>query len=295
MFDAALRSDATQPSDAPVVDTGPAQGLRLQRARGRSRLSVAYLDGATRLREMYQDGCAKLRCPKTYGTEFFEAVLLNTAGGLTGGDFLETDVAVGPRAALTITGQTCERIYKSLGGDARVDTHLTLDDDAHLEWMPQETILFNAGRIRRRLRVEMPGTARFLAVEPVVFGRVASGESVTSGLFRDSWRLFRNGQLAYADESRLEGDIDAILNRPATLSGAKAMATVLYAAPDAETLVEPARAAFAAAPVTGGVSCINGVLLSRLVARDSMKLRAGLIPLLTFLREGRDMPRAWHS
>jgi urease accessory protein len=287
MFDAALRSDP-----AP---TGDAQAPRLQRARGRSRLSVAKLDGATRLQELYQDGCAKLRCPKTYGSEFFEAVLLNTAGGLTGGDHIETDVRVRPGAALTVTGQTCERIYKSSGGDALVETRLSLGEGAHLEWMPQETILFDRGRIRRSLNVEMASNARLLAVEPIVFGRVASGETLGPGLFRDSWRIHCDGDLRYAEETCLDGEIGEIVNRPATLNGAKAIATVLYAAPDAETLVAPARESLHGAPVIGGVTYVNGVLLSRLIARDSMQLRAGLIPFLSFLRDGRDMPRAWHS
>ena len=89
MFDGALRSDSADPARAPAPSPD-----ELQRARGRSRLSVAHKDGATRLRELYQDGCAKLRCPKTYDADSFEAVLLNTAGGLTGGDRIETDIRV---------------------------------------------------------------------------------------------------------------------------------------------------------------------------------------------------------
>jgi len=287
MFDAALPSDPAPSSDA--------RSPRLQRARGCARLGVARLDGATRLQELYQDGCAKLRCPKTHGSDFFEAVLLNTAGGLTGGDHVETDIRVGPGAKLTVTGQTCERIYKSSGGDAQVETRLSLGDDAHLEWMPQETILFDRGRIRRSLNVEMATNARLLAVEPIVFGRVASGETLGPGLFRDAWRIHCNGDLRYADETRLDGEIGEIIDRPATLNGAKAIATVLYVVPDAETLVARARETLNGAPVIGGVTYVNGVLLSRLIARDSMQLRAGLIPFLSFLRDARDMPRAWYS
>ena len=287
MFDAALPSDPAPSSDA--------QAPRLQRAHGRARLGVARLDGATRLQELYQDGCAKIRCPKTYGFDFFEAVLLNTAGGLTGGDHVETDIRVGPGAKLTLTGQTCDRIYNSSGGDVLVETRLSLGDGAHLEWMPQETILFDRGRIRRSLTIDMAKNARLLAVEPIVFGRVASGETLESGLFCDSWRIHCDGALRYADETRLDGEIGTIIDRPATLNGAKAIATVLYAAPDAESLVAPARETLDGAPVIGGVTYVNGVLLSRLIARDSRQLRAGLIPFLSFLRDGRDMPRAWHS
>jgi len=287
MFDGALRSEPAGPADPAPSSDG------LQRAWGRARLSVTRKDGATRLRELYQDGCAKLRCPKTHETTSLEAVLLNTAGGLTGGDRIETDIRADPGSAVTIASQTCERIYRSLTGDALVETRVSIADSASVEWLPQETILFDGGRVRRRLHVEMAVNARFLAVEPVVFGRVASGETLGHGLFRDSWRIRRDGELIFADETRLDGDIGAIISRPALLGGAKAMATVLLAEPDADRFIDPARKLLDAFPITGGVSFVNGALLSRLAAADSMQLRAGLIPLLTLLRDGRGLPRVW--
>jgi urease accessory protein len=281
MFDGALPSS---PLSSPE---------KLQRARGRARLSVAVINGETRLRELYQDGCAKLRCPKIYDSNALDAVLLNTAGGLTGGDNINTEIHAAPGSAVTIASQTCERIYRSLGGAAQVETNITIAEDARVEWLPQETILFDGGRVRRRLRVDMAPDATFLAVEPVVFGRVASGEILGSGLFRDSWRIVRNDTLAFADETRLEGPLDALIKRPGVLGGAKAVATVLLASPEAEQFVEPARNLLDTSPNTGGVSFVNDVLISRLIAPDSQQLRASLIPLLTLMRSGRDMPRAW--
>lgn len=281
MFNGALPSSPTSsPED-------------LQRARGRARLSVAVVNGKTRLRELYQDGCAKLRCPKSYGTNTFEAVLLNTAGGLTGSDRIETEIHAAPGSAVTIASQTCERIYRSLGTAAHVETNITIAKGARVEWLPQETILFDGGMVRRRLRVDMAEDATLLAVEPVVFGRVASGETLDHGLFRDSWRIVRNDRLTFADETRLEGALDALTKCPGVLGGAKALATVLLAAPEAEQFIEPARQLLNASPNIGGVSFVNDVLISRLIAPDSQQLRASLIPLITLLRSGRDMPRAW--
>jgi urease accessory protein len=283
MFDAALRSDTTDPVPSPD---------ELQRAQGRARLSVTHKDGATRLQELYQDGCAKLRCPKTHDATSLEAVLLNTAGGLTGGDRIKTEINAAPGSAVTIASQACERIYRSSAGDALVESRISITDSASVEWLPQETILFDGGRVRRRLHVDMATNARLLAVEPVVFGRVASGETLGHGLFRDSWRIQRNGALIFADETRMDGDIGAITNRPGVLDGAKAMATVLLAEPDAERFIDPARHFLDAFPGTG-VSFVSGALVSRLAAADSMQLRACLIPLLTLLRDGRNPPRAW--
>ncbi|MEQ8807322.1 MAG: urease accessory protein UreD [Rhodospirillales bacterium] len=278
--------DGTSPSDRP------GETLSLQRARGRARIAVRAEGGITRLAELYQDGCAKLRLPKVYGPSSVEAVLLNTAGGLTGGDVYATEALAGPGAFLTLTTQACERVYRASSGTARVDTRLSADAGARLHWLPQETILFDGGRLDRSLDVDLTGDAAFLAVEALVLGRVASGETVTGGAFTDSWRIRRDGRLIFADAARIAGDIDAVAAGPATLAGMKAVATVVLAAPRAEDGLADARAVLD--PVaTAGASAMPGLLICRLVAADDRALRAVLVPLLNLLA-GRALPRVWH-
>lgn len=278
--------DGTSPSDRP------GETLSLQRARGRARIAVRAEGGITRLAELYQDGCAKLRLPKVYGPSSVEAVLLNTAGGLTGGDVYGTEALAGPGAALTLTTQACERVYRASSGTARVETRLSADAGARLHWLPQETILFDGGRLDRSLDVDLTGDAAFLAVEALVLGRVASGETVTGGAFTDSWRIRRDGSLIFADAARIAGDIDAVAAGPATLAGMKAVATVVLAAPGAEDGLADARAVLDPLP-TAGASAMPGLLICRLVAADDRALRAVLVPLLNLLA-GRALPRVWH-
>ena len=278
--------DGTSPSDRP------GETLSLQRARGRARIAVRAEDGVTRLAELYQDGCAKLRLPKVYGPSSVEAVLLNTAGGLTGGDVYGTEALAGPGAFLTLTTQACERVYRASSGTARVETRLSADAGARLHWLPQETILFDGGRLDRSLDVDLTGDAAFLAVEALVLGRVASGETVTGGAFTDSWRIRRDGRLIFADAARIAGDIDAVAAGPATLAGMKAVATVVLAAPGAEDGLADARAVLDPLP-TAGASAMPGLLTCRLVAADDRALRAVLVPLLNLLA-GRALPRVWH-
>ncbi|MEQ9172951.1 MAG: urease accessory protein UreD [Rhodospirillales bacterium] len=278
--------DGTSPSDRP------GETLSLQRARGRARIAVRAEGGITRLAELYQDGCAKLRLPKVYGPSSVEAVLLNTAGGLTGGDVYATEALAGPGAFLTLTTQACERVYRASSGTARVDTRLSADAGARLHWLPQETILFDGGRLDRSLDVDLTGDAAFLAVEALVLGRVASGETVTGGAFTDSWRIRRDGRLIFADAARIAGDIDAVAAGPATLAGMKAVATVVLAAPRAEDGLADARAVLDPL-ATAGASAMPGLLICRLVAADDRALRAVLVPLLNLLA-GRALPRVWH-
>ena len=282
--------DGTSPSDRP------GEIIPLQRARGRARIAVRAESGVTRLAELYQDGCAKLRLPKVYGPSAtdpgVEAVLLNTAGGLTGGDVYGTEALAGPGAALTLTTQACERVYRASSGTARVETRLSADAGARLHWLPQETILFDGGRLDRTLDVDLSGDAAFLAVEALVLGRVASGETVSAGSFTDSWRVRRDGRLIFADAARIGGDIDAVAAGPATLAGMKAVATVVLAAPGADDQLAEARAVLDPL-ATAGASAMPGLLICRLVAPDDRALRACLVPLLNLLA-GRALPRVWH-
>jgi urease accessory protein len=279
--------DGTSPSDRP------GETLPLQRARGRARIAVRAEGGVTRLTDLYQDGCAKLRLPKVYGPSSVEAVLLNTAGGLTGGDVYGTEAVAGAGAALTLTTQACERVYRATGQvAARVETRLAAGTGATLHWLPQETILFDGGRLDRSLDVDLDGDAAFLAVEALVLGRVASGETVSGGSFTDSWRVRRDGKLIFADAALIAGDIDAVAAGPAVLAGNKAMATVVLAAPGAEDKLAEARAVLDPLS-TAGASALPGLLICRLVAPDDRALRARLVPLLNLLA-GRALPRVWH-
>tara|TARA_R110000772_G_scaffold49123_6_gene112829 strand:- start:140910 stop:141758 length:849 start_codon:yes stop_codon:yes gene_type:complete len=279
--------DGTSPSDRP------GETLSLQRARGRARIAVRVEDGVTRLAELYQDGCAKLRLPKVYGPSSVEAVLLNTAGGLTGGDHYATEAEAGAGAALTLTSQACERVYRATGQvPARVDTRLTAGAGAALHWLPQETILFDGGRLERSLDVDLTGDAAFLAVEALVLGRVASGETVTGGSFADSWRIRRDGRLIFADAARIGGDIDTVAAGSAVLAGNKAVATVVLAVAGAEEKLAEVRAVLDPL-ATAGASAMPGLLICRLVAADDRALRACLVPLLNLLA-GRALPRVWH-
>ncbi len=270
------------------------KGAELQRARGRARLTVKRAIGRSRVDEMYQDGCAKLRLPRVHAAAGddppLEALLLNTAGGLTGGDRFETEIQIGPQSRASVTTQACERVYRAIEGTAEVKTRLTIEEGAALHWLPQETILFDGGRIRRRLDVEMAEDAQLLAVEPLVLGRLASGEALGGGFFQDSWRIRRDGRLVFADETRLVGEIDRLAGRPALFDGAKAMAAVLYVGRDAEDGLDPVRRLLGDGPA--GASAFDGLLACRLLAADSYDLRLRLIPLLTLL-SGRPLPVAW--
>jgi urease accessory protein len=263
---------------------------RQPRAEGRARVTAKLRDGRSRIGELYEQGSAKARVPNVDGAAL-HAVMLNTAGGVTGGDRLRYEGAAEAGAHLTLATQTAERAYRAQPGETgRVEVALTVGPGATLEWLAQETILFDACAFHRRTTVEMAADARLLLVEPVVLGREAMGETVTVGAFRESQRITRGGRLIYADLTRVEGPVAGIAARRAALAGARAWATLLYAAPDAEDRVAELRRLLDG--TDSGVSAFDGLISARIVSRDGYELRRTLLHALRGFRNG-PAPRVW--
>jgi len=278
--------------------TAPLAAPVMQRSHGAGALAVKASAGATRIDRLHQAGNAKIRVPKTYGAAL-EAVLINTSGGITGGDTLRWTLHAGPGTQAVVTTQACERIYKSTGDTGRQETVATVEAGASLFWLPQETILFDGGRLSRDLQVDLAPDARFVGLESLVFGREAMGETVARGFFHDRWRIRRDGRLIHADDLRFDladaGDIAA----PAVLGPNRVVATLVALLPDdAESLdlaVDACRTRLAG--TAGGVSRIGSgagaKIIVRLAAPSSYVLRRQLLPVIAlFLGDG-SMPKVW--
>jgi urease accessory protein len=263
----------------------------LQRAQGQLRIAWRTRDGRTALADLRQQGCLKARFPRP--VDWPEAVLLNSSGGIAGGDQLAIELEVGQGAQATISAQAAERFYRARPADppARVATTLTVGESAAAEWLPQESILFDAASLHRTLDIHMEATASVLAVETLVFGRALMGETVQTLRLSDTIRLTRAGRLELHDATRLQGEIQPILARRATAAGARAMATILLAAPTAATYLQPLRDTLSG---DAAASTWNNLLVARLLAPTAAALRANIVAALTILRDGRPLPRVWN-
>lgn len=267
--------------------------VALQRATGELRVTFRCRDGATVLEELRQAGCLKARFPRSGAIGWAEVVTLNSSGGIAGGDRLDSRFRVQSGARAIIAAQAAERFYRALPGSepARVRTTIEVTDGAAVEWLPQETILFDRCALDRRLDVELADDARFIGVEMLVFGRTAMGETVIRGSIRDRIRIRRSGRLVLQDTTRLDGEVAARLQRPAIAAGARAVALLVHVAPNAETRLDAVRTALAGSEA--GVSAWNGLLVARILAPDSAKLRRAVVFGLAALREERTLPRVW--
>lgn len=273
---------------------------RMQRAQGMGSLSVKMSAGATRIENLRQEGAAKLRFPlKTSAA--LEAVLINTAGGQTGGDRFSWDFAAGPATALSLTSQACEKIYRAETGYSEVTVKLTAGNGANLVWLPQETILYNGSALRRTIEADMDEGASLFLAESVIFGRAAMGETVIRGELADRWRIRSQGKLVHAEDLRLGPAPDASLGLSAVAGGGRAIATLLSVGPGAEMQLEPLRRLIArhAGQVWAGASHVaiggTGKLLARIIAKDGISLRQVLAPALALLNGEAGLPKIWTS
>jgi urease accessory protein len=259
------------------------------RATGRVALSVGAVDGRSRRARVHEDGSLRVRFPNR-ATEALEAVFVNVAGGMTGGDRFSIDGSLGPNANLIAYSAAAEKIYRSTGAVTEIRVRFDVGPGARLVWLPQETILFNQARLDRRLDIELADDASLVMAEATVFGRAAMGEAIRDGHFADRWRVRRGGKLVFAENVRLDGCITQTLARRAVAAGGVAVATVLIA-PGHNALVEAVRALSEKFSGEVGVSAWNDIVVVRFCARDGATMRRDLTAVLAALGAG--APRLW--
>ena len=276
----------------PVV-TNKVAGLcpiRRQRAQAEARGAFVRVGERTEAQRLFETGGLRWRFPRSSSP--CEAAIVNTGGGVAGGDSYRVSLELGEGADVEATTPSAERIYRSDGPAAAIATRLKLAPGARLFWLPQETLMFEGAVLERRLEVEMSAEASLVIAETLVFGRLAMGESQIDASLRDSWRVRRDGRLVFAEETRLE-HAGAALERKAVGAGARALATIVAGAPNIEARLPDLRAALEAAggAVEAGASAFDGLIVARLVSPSPPRLRAALIASIVAL--GGRKPRLW--
>jgi len=259
------------------------------RAVGRLALSVKSVGGKTRRAQVHEAGSLRVRCPGAPSEEL-EAVIINTAGGIAGGDRFDLDVEAGEDTRLVVTTAAAEKVYRTLGPDSGIGVRLVVAAGATLAWLPQETILFDRARLSRSIEVDLAPDAQLFLAEAIVFGRSGMGETVQEGALFDRWRVRRGGRLIYAEGVRLDGAIARRLAERAVANGGIAIATILVV-PGNDATVEAVRALQDQFAGEVGASAWNGLAAVRLCAAEGAALRHDLVRVMTAVRG--DLPRLW--
>jgi urease accessory protein len=273
-----------------VTRDGALDPRRRQRAVAEARASFARVAGRTEPRRIFETGGLRWRFPRSLSP--CETAIVNTGGGVAGGDSYRLGLELNEDAEVEATTPAAEKVYRSDGAPARIATRLVLKPRARLFWLPQETLMFEGAELERRLEAHIANEAVLIIVESIVFGRLAMGESRIDASLKDSWRIRRNGELVFADETRLKHAGEA-LDRRAVGAGARALATIVAAAPNVEARLPDLRTAHEAAGdgVEAGASAFDGLIVARLLSASPGRLRAVLIASIVAL--GGRKPRLW--
>jgi urease accessory protein len=255
---------------------------------------LVHLDQRAPLRALFPH-CPNMGLPVT--------AITATCGGFTGGDRLTMSVDVGDGAGVMAVGQAAEKLYRSAGADTHIDIDLSVGAGAWLEWLPQETILFDGSRLRRRTSLDIAPAGAMLGGEILVFGRQARGEELVRGLIHDGWHITRGGKQLWADIFHAaDRDLADMLAHPAALAGARASAMLVHIGADLGTALDWVRERIAAANTAMRVAAtiVNDVLLVRWLAADASDIRPSFAALWMGLRaQARrlpaNLPTFWHA
>lgn len=246
-----------------------------------------------------QQGSARIRLPNSANGPL-QAILINTAGGLTGGDDIRWSATAGTGSRLNLSTAACEKLYRTHGPSAHQNTRLTVESGARLDWLPQETIVFNGASLQRSLDVDIARDATALIVESLVLGRHAMNETIEQLQLHDRWRIRRQGKLLHAEDLRLEFDSKANARRTSMLHQYGALSTLVFVSPEsAESLQMKAdgiRRLFphATRSVVGAATVMNHRLVIRVLANNSQSLRKFLIPCIEQLSDRLSIPQVWN-
>ena len=285
MFDFIPSSDATGNSStfAPAERrAGNACDKDLQRADGSGRMVVSGSDKRASVVDLFECSPIRIMFPRTAGGTLEEAVFINTAGGIAGGDRLESVVTVLAKASIAVTSQAAEKVYCALNQPARITTRLKVCSGAQLAWLPQETIVFNWGRLSRETEVDLSSEGELLALEWLVLGRAAHGEDMVGGYISDSWRVKKDGRLVWADSFRVAEKSLHHLRRRALLANCRAVGTLIYFGPSLDERLEFFREIARSLECHCAATSVGGLIVVRFAATVSSDLR---LALHSFLRQ----------
>jgi len=268
-------------------------------------LKLAFTASPSRTTLSHRQHSGPLRVQKALypeGERICHAVIVHPPGGIAGGDRLHIDVKVGPNAHALITTPGATKWYKANGRSSTQEVHVDVGTGAVLEWLPQETIVFNQADTFNKTRIGLADGALYLGWEVLCLGRTASGESFDAGRHRQRFTLHQGGHLLWNEQGSLAGGSAALASH-AGFAGATVCATLIAAGrPVAQTLLDEARAAIAErADISRlAVTRLPNLLAARYLGNSSEDAKQALTALWAVLRpalagHAAVAPRLWST
>jgi urease accessory protein len=276
-----------------------AEAVHLRAWRAELDLGFERRAGRTVLAARRHDGPLAVQKPLyPEGDGICHAIVLHPPGGIAGGDELEIAVRAGERSHALLTTPGAAKWYRTAGPWASQALAIEAGEDACVEWLPQETIVFDGALASMRTDVRLEAGARYIGWEVLCLGRTGSGERFARGACRLETVLQRDGRLLRFERGQIEGG-GALLDSPAGLSGAPVCGTLLASAGGLDALIPRCRAV---QPETGdgAVTQLPGVLVARYLGASSEAAKKYFAKLWSILRPAvagleATEPRIWRT
>lgn len=287
-------------SAATLVDVGARSAAE---ARGwAARLDLGFERVGERTMLATRRHCGPLRVQKPLypeGAGVCQAIVVHPPGGIAAGDTLAIAIDAGERAHAQLTTPGAAKWYRSAGPVARSDTVLRVRDGAIVEWLPQETLLFDGARAAIGLRIELGADARFIGWEVTHLGRTASGERYLSGRLSQVLELVHGATMLWCERAVVDGG-SRTLQSGAMLNGAPAFGTLVAAGRDVDDVVLAACRAASPESGEGAVTRLPQLLVARYRGDSARAARTYFATLWRLLRPalaGRVAvaPRIWST
>ncbi len=237
------------------------------------------------------------------GDAVCQAIVLHPPSGIAGGDHLAISAELGAGAHAQLTTPGAGKWYRSGGAEASQCIAFTVGEGATLEWLPQETIVFDGARARMETRVSLAADSRYVGWDILCLGRAAAGERFEKGRFDLFFRVDRGSAPIWLERGGFDGS-DPMLSSPAGWAGATVCGTLLCTFPElpqqAAALLEACRKIPPADGANHGLSALPGMLVARYLGDSSEAARLWFAELWAILRPaccGRPAvtPRIWNT
>ncbi|WP_413175045.1 urease accessory protein UreD [Anabaena azotica] len=265
---------------------------------GKLHLVYAKCQDSTQLIYNHHQAPLKVQRPLyPEGDKICHSIILHTAGGVVGGDRLSSEIHLQPHSQALITTATANKIYRSNGLQARQNINIQIESGACLEYLPQETIVFESAVYRQDLRVELGTEANFLGWEITRLGRTARGEKFLQGEMRSHIEIWQNNQPLWIDRQIIPGN-EQIFHSPHGLGGNPVIGTLVFIGfPISQEIIEQARSLIIQ-PMFSGVTRLEYGLLCRYRGNSTSEARKWFTNIWQMLRvsclnHGNCIPRVW--
>jgi len=229
------------------------------------------------------------------------AVIVNTSGGLVSGDKHKININLKNNSKALIFSQSAEKIYKSLNNiEANINNEIKVGDNSWLEWLPQETILFEDSKLNRNLKIYLSKNSESLVGEIVVLGRLAKGEFTNNIFLKDSISIYKNSKIQWLDIVLFDDELKKAKKSITRLSGANCFFTIVLSSEYVEKYEQVIYKFIKnnILDLTISLTIINDNLVIRGLSEEPLLLRKAFAKIWVFIRSNIKklppfMPKLW--